>query len=152
MHIIFIYNPYSIVNERPIAKIDAGRHTLSRPPRMFAVSRFTAAGSPRKSGGADRDRTDDPLLAKQVLSQLSYSPGSEVRGQKAEGRSQTAARSACCPHTSDVMVGLGRFELPTSRLSGVRSNQLSYRPVQTVPATCAAVFDCQRAGTGEPVP
>ena len=29
---------------------------------------------PGKSGGADRDRTDDPLLAKQVLSQLSYSP------------------------------------------------------------------------------
>ena len=26
------------------------------------------------TGGADRDRTDDPLLAKQVLSQLSYSP------------------------------------------------------------------------------
>ena len=25
-------------------------------------------------GGADRDRTDDPLLAKQMLSQLSYSP------------------------------------------------------------------------------
>ena len=57
------------------------------------------------SGGADRDRTGDPLLAKQVLSQLSYSP--VLR-----------------------MVGLGRFELPTSPLSGVRSNQLSYRPVQ----------------------
>ena len=28
------------------------------------------------------------------------------------------------------MVGLGRFELPTSRLSGVRSNQLSYRPLK----------------------
>jgi hypothetical protein len=26
------------------------------------------------------------------------------------------------------MVGLARFELATSRLSGVRSNQLSYRP------------------------
>jgi hypothetical protein len=26
------------------------------------------------SGGAERDRTADPLLAKQVLSQLSYSP------------------------------------------------------------------------------
>ncbi len=28
------------------------------------------------------------------------------------------------------MVGLDRFELSTSRLSGVRSNQLSYRPVR----------------------
>ena len=26
------------------------------------------------TGGASRDRTDDPLLAKQVLSQLSYGP------------------------------------------------------------------------------
>ena len=26
------------------------------------------------SGGGERDRTDDPLLAKQVLSQLSYTP------------------------------------------------------------------------------
>ena len=60
-------------------------------------------------GGADRDRTGDPLLAKQVLSQLSYSP-------------------------LTVVVGLGRFELPTSPLSGVRSNQLSYRP-----AGCARV-------------
>ena len=30
-----------------------------------------------------------------------------------------------------LRVGLGRFELPTSRLSGVRSNQLSYRPRTT---------------------
>jgi hypothetical protein len=28
----------------------------------------------RGFGGAERDRTVDPLLAKQVLSQLSYSP------------------------------------------------------------------------------
>ena len=27
------------------------------------------------TGGDERDRTDDPLLAKQVLSQLSYTPG-----------------------------------------------------------------------------
>ncbi len=60
--------------------------------------------------GADRTRTDDFLLAKQALYQLSYSP--VVR-----------------------LVGLGRFELPTSRLSGVRSNQLSYRPL--IPARCA---------------
>ena len=55
----------------------------------------------RKAGGANRDRTDDLLLAKQALSQLSYGP--------------------------NKMVGLGRVELPTSPLSGVRSNQLSYR-------------------------
>src|SRR5438552_10159305 len=30
----------------------------------------------------------------------------------------------------ETVVGLGRIELPTSPLSGVRSSQLSYRPVE----------------------
>src|SRR5919204_650310 len=30
---------------------------------------------------------------------------------------------------ANKMVGLGRFELPTSRLSSARSNQLSYKPL-----------------------
>jgi hypothetical protein len=30
-------------------------------------------------GGGGRDRTDDPLLAKQVLSQLSYAPQTDKR-------------------------------------------------------------------------
>ena len=46
-------------------------------------------------------RTLDPLLARQVLSQLSYAP---------------------------ILMGLSGLEPPTSRLSGVRSNQLSYKP------------------------
>ena len=73
------------------------------------------------TGGADRDRTGDPLLAKQVLSQLSYGPvPRHVRGPgKLVGLRK--------------LVGLGRFELPTSRLSGVRSNQLSYRPPKRCP-------------------
>src|SRR6201996_2789619 len=33
---------------------------------------------------------------------------------------------------SDGMVGLGRLELPTSRLSSARSNQLSYKPAPRV--------------------
>ena len=41
------------------------------------VCRFSLVPSSlpsQKSGGDERDRTDDPLLAKQVLSQLSYTP------------------------------------------------------------------------------
>ena len=48
-------------------------------------------------------RTHDPLLARQVLSQLSYAP----------------------------IMGLSGLEPPTSRLSGVRSNRLSYKPIQS---------------------
>ena|SRR5437762_8426087 len=96
-----------------IAKIDAEGNPRLLSPLMLAVAfscgkleqpdaeRFDFA-STAAPGGADRDRTDDPLLAKQVLSQLSYSPGPKVRGQKAEGRSQTGC-SAFCPRTSDVM-------------------------------------------------
>ncbi len=87
-HAFFIYNPYSIVNELTIAKTGAelnrDRLTLTADSRgLFSAAWMVGPGA----GGADRDRTDDPLLAKQVLSQLSYSPGSkaEVRKQKAEG-------------------------------------------------------------------
>ena len=76
----------------------------------------------RGIGGADRDRTGDPLLAKQVLSQLSYSPIQfpfQFRFSVTETETETS---------KPIMVGLGRVELPTSPLSGVRSSQLSYRP------------------------
>ena len=61
-------------------------------------------------------RTLDPLLARQVLSQLSYIPR---------------------PHK----MGSSGLEPPTSRLSGVRSNQLSYEPIglrrpSTLPGSC----------------
>src|SRR3954452_18679290 len=50
---------------------------LKRPPcgtrRWPCVSHFMGGGDVAESG-ADRDRTGDPLLAKQVLSQLSYRP------------------------------------------------------------------------------
>ncbi len=46
-----------------------------------------------KNGGAERDRTADPLLAKQVLSQLSYSPNpignSSSRDRSAKARPST---------------------------------------------------------------
>jgi hypothetical protein len=44
--------------------------TLSlRSPIIRLILKFVCLAS-----GASRDRTDDPLLAKQVLSQLSYGP------------------------------------------------------------------------------
>jgi hypothetical protein len=61
-----------------------------------------------KGGGAKRDRTADLKLAKLALSQLSYGP--VVVGYE------------------DQMVGPERVERSTSRLSGVRSNHLSYEP------------------------
>ena len=43
----------------------------------LAISFFLERSEPeldQKAGGAERDRTDDLLLAKQALSQLSYGP------------------------------------------------------------------------------
>jgi hypothetical protein len=53
-------------------------------PITFASPRYNPTISPpdpqiQDRGGGDRTRTDDPLLAKQVLSQLSYTPKSSAR-------------------------------------------------------------------------
>ena len=65
-------------------------------------------------GGASRDRTDDLRVANATLSQLSYGP---VR-----------LNLTLDATLLTILVGLGGVEPPTSPLSGVRSNQLSYRP------------------------
>ena len=82
------------------------------------------ASLPKKDGGASRDRTDDLKLAKLALSQLSYGPVVQPYGR-------VRSRTECCDWRARKMVGLGRLELPTSRLSSARSNQLSYRPEST---------------------
>ena len=61
-----------------------------------------------RTGGDKRNRTVDPLLAKQVLYQLSYTPILLGAGK---------------------VVGPSGLEPPTSRLSVVRSSQLSYGPI-----------------------
>ena len=56
--------------------------------QALSTRRTPIAPQQRADGGGDRDRTDDPLLAKQVLSQLSYTPGSRSR-HRPDRRSQT---------------------------------------------------------------
>jgi hypothetical protein len=79
----------------------------------------------RDCRGADRDRTGDLLVANQTLSQLSYSPGEWEHSPGYHAGAET-------PPWSPILsaVGLTRVELVTSRLSGVRSNHLSYRPLK----------------------
>jgi hypothetical protein len=55
-------------------KADANFIFLKRQGNQSANFNTKGALSKRRNGGAERDRTADPLLAKQVLSQLSYSP------------------------------------------------------------------------------
>ena len=59
-------------------------------------------------------RTLDPLLARQVLSQLSYTPIWILFNSIG---------------LAFKLMGLSGLEPPTSRLSGVRSNRLSYKPI-----------------------
>ena len=49
-------------------------HLSYEPVFAFGVSQVSFLPSLPFLGGDNRDRTDDPLLAKQVLSQLSYTP------------------------------------------------------------------------------
>ena len=78
------------------------------------------------ASGDGEIRTLDPLLARQVLSQLSYTPTDA-------GRPVIYGLSLFCllfflqPAFSRLL-GLSGLEPPTSRLSGVRSNRLSYKP------------------------
>ena len=74
--------------------------------RLLLTSYFSLL---TESGGGERVRTDDPLRARQVLSQLSYTPKKPARME---------------------LVGLAGLEPATSRLSVVCSSQLSYKPIR----------------------
>ena len=127
----------------------------------FRTSRSMAWRSSRDpAGGARRDRTDDLLLAKQALSQLSYGPlfSGRLKSERKAGLPSRSSRAAVArlrpfglrrgslPSQSDRrLVGLGRFELPTSRLSSARSNQLSYKPLIWRTAEITRTIDEDRA-------
>ena len=86
----------------------------------------------KKSSGEYESRTRDLLLARQVLSQLSYTPigcgPPRLYGLSLLFDSVLSNQSAK-PFLLSDLLGLSGLEPPTSRLSGVRSNQLSYKPI-----------------------
>ena len=95
-----------------------GRWLFKNPSRVLEASLPRAnEGQGMALGGAEEDRTPDPLRARQVLSQLSYGP--------------VAVAPTRWRLRGTDLVGLGGLEPPASPLSGVRSNQLSYRPLAT---------------------
>ena len=66
-------------------------HCQRSKPR---ISNLRFEISAQNYGGGERDRTDDPLLAKQVLSQLSYTPNFNFMSQTINSSEQHAALSA----------------------------------------------------------
>ena len=119
---------FQIVKERKSKRSETrvGAPFERKPAFVYSLPIICLVPLSGRDGGADRDRTGDPLLAKQVLSQLSYSP---VHGPPMNRRPVSSGATSRRSTVHDArVVGLGRVELPTSPLSGVRSNQLSYRP------------------------
>ena len=123
------------------SRCQPNRRPLREQQREFVRLRsrrpgpMTRAG---RSGGARRDRADDLMLAKHALYQLSYGPKECVFWalsvvschRSAALHRRSGGPKVCTPKTVGSVVGPGRLELPTSRLSGVCSNQLSYRPLK----------------------
>ena len=134
----------------PMCKITSGAEALTLVKPL--TDSLDEPGQ-SQAGGARRDRTDDLMLAKHALSQLSYGPSLGPVAQAcvhagASGAGEDVRPLGCSAHQrrrpvgladltvrrsqpgdgTPTMVGLGRLERPTSPLSGVRSNHLSYRP------------------------
>jgi hypothetical protein len=108
----------------PTLVISDPTRVIRLAPSTEAITRFLNVTN---LGGADRDRTGGLLVANQALSQLSYSPltRSLVFGRWSLARTRERLTTI---DQRLILVGLGRVELPTSPLSGVRSSHLSYRP------------------------
>ena len=69
------------------------------------------------------------MLAKHALYQLSYGPkGTPASESYVLQMISSASAASVMPGPAWGLVGPGGLEPPTSRLSGVCSNQLSYRP------------------------
>ncbi len=127
-----------ILQKYPLCTCQRAYHLSAAGCIAWAMPAAGLNSPTAESNGDEEIRTLDLRLAKPPLSQLSYVP---------EWLSTDDRRLTCCiqrrpPVSPSVLrdpiinrqssinnlMGPGRLELPTSRLSGVRSSQLSYEP------------------------
>ena len=99
----------------PASRWDAASYRFDKTVELNGIEPMTSGmQSPRSPSWATAPEYCDRWASGPFLLQLSYD-----------------SPSVLCPSPGVAYrkaVGRGRLELPTSRLSGVRSNQLSYRP------------------------
>ena len=91
-----------------------GSSGLEPPTSRLSGARSNHLSYAPMYGGDEEVRTPDPLRARQALSQLSYTP---------------IWCSALASANFKKLVGSNGLEPSTSRLSGARSNRLSYEPI-----------------------
>ena len=132
---LILARPFTISNNPDDAPTKYRSHTqipnfINHPSLAYPRHHESLRKLKIRTGGGERVRTDDLRLAKPALSQLSYTPFAKRKANQQvsltaleEANKNPLAKTN---HLSSDVVGLGRFELPTSRLSGVRSNPVSY--------------------------
>ena len=117
------------VNERSARDCIAAKLNLGRPgrSRCFHNGVLARSGWWRQTGSNRRpEACKATALPTELCPQLDQP---HVRLRQTPAR-QPPSERACLDEAAKQrrLVGLGRLELPTSRLSSARSNQLSYRP------------------------
>ena len=108
----------------------------------YLIYDVSEPGRPTHAGPAGIAKTNSP-------NQCRFPARRTIRRRIWWSRSESNRRPPACKagalptelrprrvRSTRAMVGPGRFELPTSRLSGVRSNQLSYGPRKTPTGGC----------------
>ncbi len=107
--------------ERPAREWWSQSGSNRRPPACKAGALPAELWPQVFSGGPENTRTHN-------ISRQRNAQRSSLRRQARAVGHADRFRARVATSLTKQLVGLGRLELPTSPLSGVRSNQLSYRP------------------------
>src|SRR6187401_1467562 len=108
------------------ASIATLRHDrFSERSYLFTMSDITPAHQASRPDGAGKRRS---LRTSSRLGWWSQTESNRRPPACKAGALPTELWPRIAAPAKRELVGLGRFELPTSRLSSARSNQLSYRP------------------------